>query len=169
MNSAKEVQVAIQRSDIEYVKNLIKEGIDVNKVYTTGDYYIDRRYSDYEAEYFEYEDTLLSMAIRHNQIEIIKLILEAGANPNLKVDGITPLHRALNWDYIDIADILVKAGADFDEVMLWDDYYHIEKFMFIAARHRIKKFKEELIRKAWHPKRMTRWLEAGALDMMIGC
>jgi ankyrin repeat protein len=49
---------------------------------------------------------------------IVKILIRAGANPNARTEGKgrdeTPLHWAASTDDVDVADILIGAGADVD-------------------------------------------------------
>ncbi|KAJ5855761.1 uncharacterized protein N7529_009705 [Penicillium soppii] len=59
--------------------------------------------------------TALHRAISSCQAECAKMILEAGADPNLVADGKTPLHNACSYlrshSAFDIADLLLQHGA----------------------------------------------------------
>jgi hypothetical protein len=60
-------------------------------------------------------DKKLIEAVKQNNIERVQLLLEAGANPNvreIKVNGITPLMFALMDDNEEIVKLLLKYGAD---------------------------------------------------------
>lgn len=62
----------------------------------------------------EYKATSLHYATIYENIELIKLLLEYGANPNAQdAQGKrTPLHMAIMCDNKDIARLLVEYGAD---------------------------------------------------------
>ncbi|KAJ6131206.1 hypothetical protein N7523_001666 [Penicillium sp. IBT 18751x] len=59
--------------------------------------------------------TALHRAISNCQSQCVRMILEAGADPNLVVDGKTPLHKACSNNQcqstFEIADLLLKHGA----------------------------------------------------------
>lgn len=57
-------------------------------------------------------DTALSVAAKAHQIEIVKSLLENGADPNAtgNLDGYTPLHHT--YANIDMVKVLVEHGAD---------------------------------------------------------
>lgn len=58
-------------------------------------------------------DTALRLAVIHNQTESVRLLLEAGANPNIQnEDGNTPLIRAVAQGYTEITKLLLKHGAN---------------------------------------------------------
>ncbi|MBW4428674.1 MAG: ankyrin repeat domain-containing protein [Nostoc desertorum CM1-VF14] len=84
--------------NIDAVSEAIFQGIDVNAISSNG-------------------EAALHKAIRNNQLSIVRILLEAGANPNLKeesVQGYTPLMIALNSPKIsnEIFQALLEAGAD---------------------------------------------------------
>lgn len=61
----------------------------------------------------------LALATLHNQVEVVKLLLEAGADPNeYHPDGYhshaTPLHHAAGNNHRELAELLVKHGARLD-------------------------------------------------------
>jgi hypothetical protein len=92
----KVLEQAIQHNNISYVKELLAEGVSIN---------IDT--------IEEYKDDVLSKAIRQaHSVEIIKLLLEYGANPAfINSDGRTALSEAIAINRIDIASLLLKYGA----------------------------------------------------------
>lgn len=84
--------------NIDAVSEAISQGIDVNAISSNG-------------------EAALHKAIRNNQLSIVRILLEAGVNPNLKeesVQGYPPLMIALNYAKIsnDIFQALLEAGAD---------------------------------------------------------
>ena len=58
-------------------------------------------------------DTPLVVAATTGNLEMVKVLLEAGANPNIPVsEGITSLLVAVEHDRADIAELLLKHEAD---------------------------------------------------------
>ncbi len=53
----------------------------------------------------------LHKAVYYNDKEAVKVLLTCNVNPNLAKDGIIPLIIALEMDNIEIAQLLVNAGA----------------------------------------------------------
>jgi len=52
-------------------------------------------------------------AVRRGDVQEVARLLAAGANPNVKdLDGKTPLHIAAEQCNADIAELLLKHGAD---------------------------------------------------------
>jgi len=67
--------------------------------------------------YGPYSETLLIHAIRNNWPNIIKHLIESGADINIRdIDGSTPLHIATNSSNIDIVKYLILSGADINQV-----------------------------------------------------
>ena len=93
-----EMEKAIKNNDIDKVRNLIEEGEDVNQKITL----------------FLVPKSLLTIAILDRKPEIVKLLIEKGANVN-ETDGSnkTPLFIAIETAESDnIVNILLKNGAD---------------------------------------------------------
>lgn len=96
---------AILANDDKAVKNLIQSGADANT-------YIDGNVADLYAE--DKYKTVLMLAARHGNANIIKALLNAGArvNDTNGLMGITALMVASQQNHADIVKILIKAGAD---------------------------------------------------------
>ncbi|MGC3974103.1 MAG: ankyrin repeat domain-containing protein [Nitrospira sp.] len=89
---------ACERGHVEVVKELLQTAIDVNHVNRLGWTAL-------------LEAILLSDGGRTQQ-EIVRLLLAAGANPNLADhDGVTPLRHARQKAYRVITELLLNAGA----------------------------------------------------------
>ena len=59
------------------------------------------------------QSTALHLAVQRNHLEVCRVLLGAGANPNPMVFGFqTPLHMAFNENYEDIANLLLDYGAE---------------------------------------------------------
>lgn len=86
---------AVARNDLQEVDRLLREGfVDVN---------VRARYSG---------DSALSSAASLGEVEMVRLLLGRGANPNIgDKDNITPLQLAARHGYIAIVRMLLKAGA----------------------------------------------------------
>ena len=55
----------------------------------------------------------LHIAAQNGYLEIVELLLEHGANPNVQDnDGRTPLHYAVENCHVDVARVLLDHGAD---------------------------------------------------------
>jgi ankyrin repeat protein len=89
---------AIKDGNVDYVKDFISN-IDINTftIYT---------------EFAEYIP-LLHFAARHGTAEIVKLVIDAGADVNSKdYEGWTPLHYAALRENSSAINLLLAAGAD---------------------------------------------------------
>lgn len=68
-------------------------------------------------------ESILHRAVLSNKIEIVRLLLEHRANPNVVTpaqqgffSGLTPLHYAAIYGQADMAELLLKSGADIEAV-----------------------------------------------------
>lgn len=87
---------AAQDGNIEKIRQLIGEGIDINGKN-------------------EFGDTALFRAARRGHTEIVRLLLDSGANPNLQNHaGWNSLHTASVQGYTDIVKMLLDAGIYVD-------------------------------------------------------
>ncbi|MCH9845034.1 MAG: ankyrin repeat domain-containing protein [Alphaproteobacteria bacterium] len=106
-------------ADIQW---LLKNGVEANALYHS-----------LSPDSF-YKDSVLHRAIRYhnNPLEIVKILLDAGADVNLKTIGdedargldieydsshsLTPLHLAAKYRRLDVAKLLLERGADINFV-----------------------------------------------------
>ena len=90
--------------------------------------------------------TLLHIAVAHNAIPMIKLLIKEGADVNAKCnDGNTPLHIATELDLIEAAQLLINADADIN-IKNHDGYTALD-----FARHATNKKMCELLKNSkWH-------------------
>jgi ankyrin repeat protein len=58
--------------------------------------------------------TALIVAVERNDVEMVRLLLDSGADPDLLAGGYTPLGRAAFLGYDHVAALLLKYGADPD-------------------------------------------------------
>lgn len=165
----KRLITAVYDNNLDEACAAIKDGADVNYIMIEEETYVDRFHGIYERFLDVYEDTPLRIAVREGYVDMVKLLLEKGANPSLKVDAVSPVHLAINFGEMEIACLLLKAGADASDIHYWEPYQYSEQVMKILAKHRMEKFKEDLMATAWHPNRIQRWIDINVIDMMIGC
>jgi ankyrin repeat protein len=97
---------AVQSGDAEAVKHLINIGVDVNKF----DGWI--------------EGWAMGVAIEKNRIDLVRILLDAGASPDGGDISFTGLELAAKHNNLDIFQLLISAGADVNQVV-GDDDYHI--------------------------------------------
>ena len=90
------IMAAAKDNKLEIAKELIKDGIDVNKKY-------------------ELERTPLMIAAIYNSVEVAKLLIENGADLDAKdIDGLTPICFAAMYQSNEVARLLCDAGAKLD-------------------------------------------------------
>jgi uncharacterized protein len=89
-----EVADAAMKSDKTALRTLVQQKADVNAAQTDG-------------------ATALHWAVYRADPEMVDLLLNAGAKPDIKnLEGVTPLHMASLYGQTPIVDRLLKAGAD---------------------------------------------------------
>ena len=86
---------AAQQGDAQIVRTLLQQGEDVNAAQSDG-------------------LTALHWAALHNDLEMAKLLLYAGATvkPTTRVGSYTPLHLASRSGYHEVMSVMLDAGAD---------------------------------------------------------
>ncbi len=88
----------IEENDFDLIEREFQNGADVNGFYPLN---------------APGRKTLLSKAIAVTNVEMVRFLLERGANPNLgTLGGYAPLHSAANFDSVEITKMLIAAGAD---------------------------------------------------------
>ena len=88
---------AVFRGDLELVRELIRSGVDVNELTSSG-------------------DTLLQLAIKGGVKDIALALLEAGADVHSKdVTGRTALHWACCKGFKEVVHVLINKGSEVDE------------------------------------------------------
>lgn len=92
---------AVMKHDLQKVKKLIADGVDLNQT---------MRAAMYPGTW---DATALHIAARDNSVEIVKVFIEAGADKNA-VDrlGYSPLHAAISEGSDSAALELIRAGAE---------------------------------------------------------
>ena len=94
-NNSTDVWSAARTGDLKAIKRYIEEGGDVNAL-DNG-----------------FQLSAMSWGALHGQTEIVQLLIENGAEVNIKSgDGATPLHSAAFFGRTDVAKLLLENGAD---------------------------------------------------------
>jgi ankyrin repeat protein len=96
------LMVAAYNGDLEMVKLLLGKGAKVNTSPDEGVAAIDE-------------------AISQNHPDVVKLLLENGADPNHHVLGARPLHHAAYYGYPQIVSLLIDHGADINAKSISDN------------------------------------------------
>jgi cytohesin len=94
---------AIKAGLPDEVRTLIADGVDVNQPFEDG-------------------ISPIHAAIINNQEEIVDLLLQANANPNVPdtTIGASPLHLAALYGRVNIINLLIKKGANVNAIMKFD-------------------------------------------------
>lgn len=87
---------AAARNDIKQLEALLKKNVNPNAVANP------------------WGENALMHAVLHGNVEMTRLLLEVGANPNRKGRGFTPLGMASLLGHTQVVRLLLKAGADID-------------------------------------------------------
>jgi tetratricopeptide (TPR) repeat protein len=97
VTAGRTIVTAIDEGDVEEVRRLLTEDPAALDAPTTGDC----------------PDRPLAYAAAQGKIEIVRLLLDQGADPNARGEsGRTPLHRAAESGQPEIARLLIEHGAD---------------------------------------------------------
>ena len=107
---------------------------------------------DLESPYYNLGKTALIIASQNNNLDIVELLLDAGANPNKQdIEGNTPLFISLEEDVSEnIIQILLEAGADpyiknnngANSILIAKRYTYRKKYLEIMEPY-IDKFKTQ--------------------------
>ena len=91
--------IAVQENNVRMVKFLLEI-----------DYYVNVKY--------DADRTLLFLAITHGRLEIVKLLVEAGAsiNARAKPKSFLPIHESAYYGFPEICEYLISKGALVDGV-----------------------------------------------------
>lgn len=96
---------------VDVVRRLLAAGADINAISGSG-------------------YPLLKSAAEAGDIEFVKALLELGADADVTSTGDTPLHSAVMWDHLDVAEVLLDAGAnpDAQDVDGWTPLMYARSF-----------------------------------------
>lgn len=120
---------AIQLNDVETVKNLLQQGVELNTLY---------------------ELSPLTEATRQGNLEIMKLLIKAGADVNLQMEeGYTALMDAALAGNIDAVKMLVEAGADVNIKDIYQE--HALSMAAHNAQEEVFNYLEPLTIPKWEP------------------
>jgi ankyrin repeat protein len=127
-NTCEDIFEAVRRGDVECVRELLRRGVNPNirDIYVRGGSTTPFNIGLYlkrggvkegglskSGGYCCSGETPLHVASRRGHVEIVKLLLEHGADPNIRdMYGETPLHDAAYWGHADVVKLLLEHGAD---------------------------------------------------------
>lgn len=126
-------------------------------------------------------ESALHQAATFNHTEIVKLLLEAGANPNAKADfgvptktfwrdvpvvGETPLHRAAGFSSQELIALLHEAGADKNQLdangqaaLTWYSHSNRDRMIELTDGKEVMRMTNP---DAWGGQPRGRWQSGGA-------
>ena len=131
-------------------------------IYTTKDLDKLTWISSFYAGYFCKNCTPLMIAVKYGGKELVKLLLESGANINAKsffsgvyIEGFTSLMEAAKHNDKEIAELLIKYGADVNAKC--SGHHAYQNVLMIAAEHNSKEVAELLIHHGADVNEKTTW------------
>lgn len=117
--------IAMENNKHEIVDKLVKAGADTNKKCIMENIAHSELRRESRLDYFPEigNDSPLFIAVKANNVKMVTTLIEGGANPNTEENPL--FYACLLKNYFDIADILIKAGADVNKT---DDIFKYFKF-----------------------------------------
>ena len=102
----------IEQKDISLIKWFIEKGADINTQNKDGNF-AETRIKWWEEQQNKDGKSALHLAVQKGNIELVKLLIKAGADVNISNNyGWTALHFAVRDNAIELVKLLLKAGAD---------------------------------------------------------
>lgn len=78
---------------------------------------------------------ILNKAISYKQIELVKLLLKYGADPNYKICAEAPIINAIIYNTPEIVELLLKYGANPNDIYISDISYIREPILIFATKY----------------------------------
>lgn len=94
------LHIAAEKNRDEIMEQLIESGFDVNSELS----------DQFSKMYMDRRTTALYFSVFNGNLNIVEMLLQAGANPNL--DTFNPLLIAVRLGWLDLAELLVRYGAN---------------------------------------------------------
>eukprot|EP01129_Flabellula_baltica_P003267 TRINITY_DN13066_c0_g1_i1.p1 TRINITY_DN13066_c0_g1~~TRINITY_DN13066_c0_g1_i1.p1 ORF type:complete len:731 (+),score=122.44 TRINITY_DN13066_c0_g1_i1:31-2223(+) len=123
---------ALQEKNIKMIKKLLEKGANINCSDDAGNTLLHRCIIDNDLKPLAHDllmnynvdvqaknkqqNNPLIIAIHEEDDHIVRMLLQRGADPNIKCDTVFPIHAAADTDNLDIVKILVDFGADINIV-----------------------------------------------------
>lgn len=128
-----DIHASIKSGDVEQVRRFLEKGNDINKIYSKG-------------------YTLLLYAIKKDRTsKVTNYLLKQGANPNLGIEGISPLMYAVAYRNYSIIKELIQHKAAIDYVS-----DNKESALVFAIKERNEKALQMLLDLGANPKQLIR-------------
>jgi ankyrin repeat protein len=106
MRSPASFQEAIEWGDIEAVTSFLDQGVDVNVRFTSWSTIY------YEGYRFKVIATPLELAVIHERAKVVDILIQHGADINVRGGYEPPLHIAVSKGNAEMVQKLIQAGAD---------------------------------------------------------
>ncbi len=111
-NNLPVLYIAVENRHFEIAKTLLESGANANDKAILGNIY------SQWTRYFDEAETALIPAVRNNDAEMVNLLLSYGAKTNVTNINNQPLHEAAVKNNVEIADLLIKNGADVNQAIV---------------------------------------------------
>jgi ankyrin repeat protein len=103
---------AARTGDVAAIRSLAASGVDLDASSATAIRFI---FPDFDHR----QATALQHAVRKQQVEAVRVLLEWGADPDAREDGATPLFIAAGSKDPTMMRLLLDAGADVNRTEAW--------------------------------------------------
>jgi hypothetical protein len=103
---------AARTGDVAAIRSLAASGLDLDASPVTATRFV---FPDFDHRQW----TALQHAVRRQQVDAVRVLLEWGAWPDARQDGATPLFIAADSDNPTIIRLLLDAGADVTRTKAW--------------------------------------------------
>ena len=113
------LDIAVKHRQLEVAKLLLKRGAKVSGIHRNG-------------------NSPLFWAVKRNNFDMVKLLLDAHSDPNAPYRGYLPICEAASLGSIDIIDLLLQRGANIDktgECLSWSGHWDNRPAVWLACYH----------------------------------